>query len=431
MTTPLAQSPTPASDTPATADRPRSRSRRRRLWELGQHAHCPLVGVCLPISEVRKLVDKVLGGRTVATDYELHCGVNTECKQRGPVAERVQKALDQRHAELIRNGQAIKTEEALSTWWRERSASGEAVAGALWTTLTHACCGPALEEMVLQEVHMLQHQAGSAQRADLGRLQALQQENGVLGRALAAAQLRSTRSTQAHARQVEALQAALMQARAQLLAKDTLNASLRDEMQRLEASVPALRQRDELCRQLQWQTDRAQELDRSLRQTRQDLEREQRRADQAWACTVPTAVVSASEPESTAADLAQRAVLCVGGRQRNVPVYRRLIEQHGGQFLHHDGGQEDHAGRLDSTLAAADLVICQTGCISHGAYWRVKEHCKRTGKRCVFVENPSSSSLQRALAQCWAAAPSGALSETPTEVPAGLLADAPAPGSPS
>jgi hypothetical protein len=48
-------------------------------------------------------------------------------------------------------------------------------------------------------------------------------------------------------------------------------------------------------------------------------------------------------------------------------------------------------------LAAADLVICQTGCISHDAYWRVKDHCKRTGKRCVFVESPSTAGLKRAL----------------------------------
>jgi hypothetical protein len=48
-------------------------------------------------------------------------------------------------------------------------------------------------------------------------------------------------------------------------------------------------------------------------------------------------------------------------------------------------------------LAAADLVICQTGCISHDAYWRVKDHCKRHHKRCVFVDKPSASSLRRAL----------------------------------
>ena len=47
-------------------------SRRRRLWELDSHAHCPVVGVCLPIGALRRLVDKVLGGQAVADDYELH-----------------------------------------------------------------------------------------------------------------------------------------------------------------------------------------------------------------------------------------------------------------------------------------------------------------------------------------------------------------------
>ena len=52
---------------------------------------------------------------------------------------------------------------------------------------------------------------------------------------------------------------------------------------------------------------------------------------------------------------------------------------------------------IQASLAAADLVICQTGCISHNAYWRVKDFCKRTGKRCVFVNNPSASSLSKSL----------------------------------
>jgi len=77
--------------------------------------------------------------------------------------------------------------------------------------------------------------------------------------------------------------------------------------------------------------------------------------------------------------------------------------QVGGRFLHHDGGEEDAVAMLDASLAAADLVICQTGCISHDAYWRVKDHCKRHGKRCVFVDKPSASSLQRALDKLGAA----------------------------
>jgi hypothetical protein len=87
----------------------------------------------------------------------------------------------------------------------------------------------------------------------------------------------------------------------------------------------------------------------------------------------------------------------VGGRPASVPVYRYIVERTGGRFLHHDGGEEESPARLDATLAAADLVICQTGCISHNAYWRVKDHCKRTGKQCVFVESPSTAGLKRAL----------------------------------
>ena len=68
---------------------------------------------------------------------------------------------------------------------------------------------------------------------------------------------------------------------------------------------------------------------------------------------------------------------------------------------------------LEDSLHAADLVICQTGCISDGAYWRVKDHCKRTGKRCLFVDNPSRSALLRAL------------DEAPAEVAADVQAPSP------
>ena len=98
-------------------------------------------------------------------------------------------------------------------------------------------------------------------------------------------------------------------------------------------------------------------------------------------------------------NLQHKVVLCVGGRTGNVAGYRSVVERVGARFAHHDGGLEDNVSVLDASLASADLVICQTGCISHNAYWRVKDHCKRTGKRCVFVENASTTSLERGLAE--------------------------------
>lgn len=55
---------------------------------------------------------------------------------------------------------------------------------------------------------------------------------------------------------------------------------------------------------------------------------------------------------------------------------------------------EDAAG-FETSLAAADLVICQTGCLSHDAYWRVQDHCKRTGKACVVVAQPDAVRIVR------------------------------------
>ncbi|WP_079416609.1 DUF2325 domain-containing protein [Thiomonas intermedia] len=50
---------------------------------------------------------------------------------------------------------------------------------------------------------------------------------------------------------------------------------------------------------------------------------------------------------------------------------------------------------LASSLRAADLVICQTGCVSHGAYWRVEDYCRRTGKPCVLVDQPEALRIVR------------------------------------
>ena len=55
----------------------------------------------------------------------------------------------------------------------------------------------------------------------------------------------------------------------------------------------------------------------------------------------------------------------------------------------------DDLARLEDSLVAADLVICQTGCLSHGAYWRVRDHCGRTGKTCVLVEEPDALRIVR------------------------------------
>lgn len=380
---------------------PTTGSRRRRLWELGSHAHCPVIGVCLPIPALRRITDKANGGTTLATDYELHCGVIAECRTRTRLAEAVQKELDRRCALPLQRAARCKDADTLAQWWTE--AAAQDLGGALWATLSHARCTEALEHRVLGEVHMLQHQVGMATRVDLARFEALIDENAVLARQLAEAQQRSTRLAAEQARRRDLLEAEQVRLRAELITRDTALAELRDSLQALQQAAPDLPERLALVADQRAQGERILALQRALAQAREEAERQRRRADARAACVADTAsgAPGADSRDTTGTApppaLNDRAVLCVGGRSASVPAYRQVIERTGGRFLHHDGGEQDKVAQLDATLAAADLVICQTGCVSHDAYWRVKDHCKRTGKRCLFVDNPSRAALERAL----------------------------------
>lgn len=372
-------------------------SRRRRIWELDATAHCPVVGVCLPIPTLHHLASRLLRGTPWADEYALHCTVVSACRQRGPLAEAVQKDLDRRHQLAVRQAARCKDELALQQWWRA-AAGGPRLAEALWATLTHPRCTPDLAAKVLGHVHMVQHQVGAATRVEQTRFEALLADHAELQQAHQAVQLRLQDQAAQQARRIDALEQTVLQLRAELIGRDTALAQLRDERDHLAQAHPDLPAREALLRERQAQAERLQVLQREVHRL---TEQAQRMSDR-----TRVAEPIHSEPLLDApvhwlphGALSKRAVLCVGGRPASVPAYRNLVEQTGGRFLHHDGGDEDNPQRLDATLAAADLVICQTGCVSHGAYWRVKAHCKRTGKPCLFIDTPSRSALARALEQ--------------------------------
>ena len=366
-------------------------SRRRRIWELSHACHCPLVGVGLPLGYLRKLVGKMTGGRVMADDYEVHVGAVTECGARNRLSEAIQKEFERRYATVVLRFRAAKTSAQVAQLWQAAVANGD-VAGAFWAGLTHPRCEAELEEQMCRDLHMIQHQAGACVRADMGKFNQLVEENAAMARELAKLQQRSQALQMERNTELERADALLMQARAQAIGKDSVIDGLRAELAQLQESIPGLESRTRLAQRLGQMDQR----ERELRQQITELKQAQPRAPEI-AAPVPASKPAPARPMKMPIRLVDQSVLCVGGRSGNVATYRTLIERVGAQFAHHDGGLEDNANMLDSSLAAADLVICQTACISHSAYWRVKDYCKRTGKRCVFIDNPSISSLARGL----------------------------------
>ncbi|MFZ6780231.1 DUF2325 domain-containing protein [Undibacterium sp. Ji83W] len=374
-------------------------SRRRRIWDLTHECHCPVVGVCIPLTTLRRIVNKAMNGQAIAEDYEIHVGAIAECGRRNRLSEAIQQELEQRYARTIQEFRAAKTVEAVTRLWLAAIDKGD-VAGAFWAALTHPRCDADLQDGLCRDMHMLQHQAGASVRIDIARFNALVEQNKLLTRELGRVQERHNRALAEKTREIEKQNTQLIQLRAESIGKDSSIHFLSSDIAALKAEIPELETRQRLLKKIEQMAERQTETENQVRELKQKLAEASKAAAD---IQEQAAEQSRQQPEEKVypitLHLKQKTVLCVGGRSGNVPTYRDLIERIGGRFAHHDGGLEDNQSLLDASLAAADLVICQTGCISHTAYWRVKDFCKRTGKRCVFVENPSVSSLARGLEQ--------------------------------
>lgn len=373
-----------------------SGSRRRKLWEIPHKFHCPVVGVCFACDELRGLMEKIMHFPRETTDFVLHTTAVGACEERTRLSELLHKTLERRFQPTLRRFAACKGSSELRHAWQQACREAHQIPGALWATWTHPACDARLEQEVYADIHMIQHQVGAGARADLRTLQTLTAEKAAAQRELL--RLRGELETlrREHADECSEMRRRIGELRGMLAAGEARTSEVQLELETLRHRLPDLderhalaAQRDGLLRdnaelrerlaEQEGEIERLREFARYAEETLESLANE----DDGMAAAVPSA------------DLGGKCVLCVGGRAGTVHSYRAVVEQSGGRFMHHDGGMEESLHRIDGIVAAADLVICQAGCISHNAYWRVKDLCKRTGKPCMFVRSTGVSSFGR------------------------------------
>ena len=211
----------------------------------------------------------------------------------------------------------------------------------------------------------------------------LQREYLLLCRQYGTLQKRCTEQLDSQRAEIGQLQAELMKVRAAVVVRDTALAFAREDQERLQASVPGLPKRQALVRRVETMSGRIQELMRECLYWRwqarpQEIPELASGADERQPCMAAESNGSyATGNNSTAAAefdaMAVTESLAAGSVDDLADLEASLV----------------------ASLDAADLVICQTGCLSHGDYWRVQDHCKRTGKPCVVAAQPDSLRIVR------------------------------------
>ncbi len=393
---------------PESPGRTTPKPKRRRLWEIEERLHCPIVGSCLDVKELRSLARKFGFAAPEDHEFTVHVRAVMHCQQPNGVARHIEKLLDRKFARWIRQAQGLDTSAALSKFWHDGFAKGE-VAAAMWAVVTHPLSDEALRQRVYADVHMLSHQVGSGHAMAHLRLSALEQEAAALkGRLLEQAQrhtlilaekeacIQQLQSRCAELQQrVEALEQA--EKRLAMFESGEIFVDLTQQLLRLEGACAGMRHQIHELKQYQ---AKAEALEHELERTRQErdlITQEHEALERLWLQTFGETTSCPEDCARCPTPQRARCVLCVSGRPNLLAHYRRLSAQFGIELLYHDGGKEDALSRLPELIQAADAVMISTDSVSHSAYYQVKHWCRRSQKPCLLSKNASIASFAAAL----------------------------------
>ncbi len=360
---------------------------RRRIWDLAGGWHCAVIGTCLTLADLRALARK-LKVQTVpgfSPDYQLHGFFVKEAENTGKPSKMLNKLLERRHAVAIRRARTLKTVNELTDFWQEALDTGD-IPGPYWAILSHPLAPTELCERMFADVHMLSHMVGASNRADIRRLQDMEEAVDLVN-----AQLQ--RQRQHHHRKLIEKDAVIAELHQKLRTAQEFPSPTRD--------VPIANNSDVMIAELRHENARLSALSadtqtshafaeskiEELESTVHSLRVENATLEQTLANDAP------SQEERCPLDLGGRCLLYVGGHQHTVHRLRALVEDWNGRFLHHDGGVERSINELASAVTKADAVVFPTDCISHSAANKVKRLCHQNMKPFVPLRTSGVASF--------------------------------------
>ncbi|CAB3787409.1 hypothetical protein LMG28614_02496 [Paraburkholderia ultramafica] len=362
--------------------------RRARLAEIDSHLHCSIIGTCLSTHELRKLLPKFTGlDRRNASDLEIHhCAVELAIEG-GAGAKALHKLLDEHYAAAIRRFDKAADDVDLLRLWDEALNSGD-IPPAYWALMTHPFATMPVRQKAFGELHMLSHLVGAANRADIRRLVALEEENAALKEKVERQQSR----LQELSMQRDASIAALNEQIAQLSAQ--ASRQLPADAARLEAELQHLRHKlADADQRVVLHTSRREAAEQRTLQEQDAALALRKSRDQALALlklvqsecdALERATVDAADTASGAGirrasldSVHGKRIVYVGGRPGSNAALKRLVEAAGGALLVHDGGVEDRKGLLAAALPGADIVVFPVDCIDHDSMNTLKRVCER------------------------------------------------------
>jgi hypothetical protein len=334
-------------------------------------------------------------------DYQLHGYFVKEADQNNKPGKMINKLLDKRHAVSIRKLRTIDNVNALRDFWIMSMNDGD-IPGPYWAILSHPATSEELGEQMFADVHMLSHLVGASNRANIYKIQEVEEQIVNLDQKFNRQQRQHIKSLKIRDETITGLRSTIRDIQTTQVTKLTKVTSMASptvsaKPYELLHPVPSHHSFTSLQKNISQLSDKLQESNltiakavkkiKSLEVLVDELREENRCLENSF--------LQNGEDESKAVslDLTGQCLLYVGGQRHTVHRLRDLVEDWNGKFIHHDGGLESSINELASAVTRADTVVFPIDCVSHSAANKVKRLCHQTMKPFITLRTSGVASF--------------------------------------
>jgi len=372
-----------------------------KKWDIDQLLHCPIIGMCLTMSEQRQMLRKVGLDVKHMSAYAIHCKLIEETLENSLLARRVDKTLNRKYRKEIAEWRDRLPDE-WQTVWEHYLKQGD-MGTLLWLATTYKK-GLSEETLVTiyGDIHMLMYTRLQQHWGMVKRFTRVEEEVGILQKKYFA-----LRKQLKHER--KALQRVEKENNIYLQKIRTLSAE-NEELEHNQQAVLLQVENEVLQNRLGKVAEKLQNRTAAVEQSKNEKNRlKERLAEQNTLIKDMQAEIEKllfenkcaerRESECSACELCNRKVLFVGGMTKLRSFYRQLVTKMGGVFEYHDGYKYDGDATLSHLIGRSDVILCPVDVNSHAACLHVKKYCKKWDKPYYMLHSSSVSTVYRTLTE--------------------------------
>jgi hypothetical protein len=382
-----------------------SRRTPLRFWEIDHFFKCPVVSMCLTLSEQKQLLKKTGFSVKNKSPFELHEILVASSEKESRLSRKVDNLLNRKFGKEAASLLELD-HEAFRGHFKAAFEAGDCI-GVSWAAAINPSLAIELKREIFGDIHMAMHWSGDQSNKLKQRLARQQKETDGLRR--------STKEVAQHRRSLQKENMRLKQSLSELR---TILAAVEKEKAKLEEQLVASHSRgcyaeiEQENRTLKEKLDairvdanEKQRLMASLEEKNMcllsEIERQQdsnrRFRKEAQKIIGEVFALNRCDKTCPSFDLCKKRILIVGGITRMESLYRELIESSGGVFEYHDGYMKKGVKGLECRLRRADVVVCPVSCNSHAACSIVKNLAKKHNKTVHMLANSSLSAVSQVI----------------------------------